>query len=113
MKITTEDVQIGEFFVKQYLVREIITEDYMDVNYRTYALDDGKPLQSTLSKCSKRWITKWAERKATPEEIARMKRKQAVTQEKDHVLALTLEILRLAPDELLLAEVRNRGYSIE
>lgn len=94
-------------------MREIITENYVDVTYRTYALDDGEPLQSSLSKCSKRWITKWAERKASAEEIARMKRQQAVIQEENHVLALTLEILRLAPDELLLAEVRHRGYSIE
>ncbi len=113
MKITIEDVQVGEFFVKQYLVREIVIDEYVDVKYRTYFLDDGKPSPPSLSQCSKRWITKWAERKATPEEIARMQRKQAIKQGNERALTLTLEILRLAPDELLLDEVRHRGYSIE
>lgn len=72
MSISIKDVQVGKFFVCGYKVREVIGENGDEVDYYSYLLDTGEPLCETTGRCSKRHITRIAQRQATLEEISRM-----------------------------------------
>ena len=113
MKISIQDVQAGRFFVKSYMVREIIEDFGRDVKYRSYLLESGEPAKTFSSECSKRHITRWAEREAAPEEIDRMQISDAHKQEEIAAQTLFHNIMSQIPGELLLEEIRHRGLTLE
>jgi hypothetical protein len=112
-KIDFDRVRMGHFFVneKKGLVREITAEtDDGNVRWRSYWLD-GRPTGDSLM-CSIGHIPIWADREATPEEVARMQRHEAVAMENARTLKWFYRLLENTPDEILLAEIRRRGYEV-
>jgi len=62
--------------------------------------------------CSKGRILQWADREATAAEVARMQGYNAGPLELARIMTFVNNILANAPDEVLLAEIRRRGYDI-
>ncbi len=113
MTVSIKDVQVGKFFVCDYTVREIVREKGDDVVYYTYLLETGEPLHETSSGCSKRQITRKADREATPIEIRRMRTDEARKIETSYGIGFVKEILSRIPDEALIEEIKRRGLSIK
>ena len=113
-KISIDRVRTGNFFVndKKHLVREI-TGERLDGNvyWRSYDLDDGRATGDSLI-CSVGHILRWANREATPEEVARMQRDDAREKEIAHIKAFAARILAGVPTEMLVDELRERGYDV-
>ena len=82
MKISAEEVKPGKCFVKSHLVREIIQEEAHGVTYYQYVLETGEPMFDLRRTCSKNAFRAWADREATPEELARLKRSLAYERER-------------------------------
>lgn len=61
---------------------------------------------------SKDHLARWADREATPEEVAGLNRVDAHAEEAARALEMVGLVLRDAPDELLIAELRRRGYDV-
>jgi hypothetical protein len=113
MSISIKDVQVGKFFVCGYMVREIAREEGENVIYYTYLLDTGEPMYETSDLCSKRQITRVAQREATLEEISRMQKRKARDSESYHGRKMAMEILEQIPDAWLVEEVKRRGLSVK
>lgn len=114
MAISIKDVQVGRFFVNEYMVREISREGNGDnIFYYSYLLETGEPAHETSDMCSKRQITRWAIREATPIEISRMQTKEARRQETNSGMKMMYEILYRIPDEVLIEEIKRRGLSLD
>ena len=113
-QMTIDSVSTGRFFVneKKGLVREI-TSDTGDgnVHWRSYDLADGRPTGDALM-CSKYRIIQWADREATAAEVAIMQCYDARTLEMERIMKFVNNVLANAPDEVLLDEIRRRGYDI-
>lgn len=106
------EIKPGKFYANEYLIREIVEENEEgNVHWRSYILEDGSSTGDS-GLCSKQSIRKWADREATPEEIARLQRQEAQSKERERDRELTYRILRELPDEFLIAEVRRRGLVI-
>jgi hypothetical protein len=106
------EIKPGKFYANEYLIREIIEENEKgNVYWRSYILSDGSPTGDN-GLCSQQSIRKWADREATPEEIARLRRLEAQAREFEVDRELVHLILRKIPDELLIAEVNRRGLVI-
>jgi hypothetical protein len=107
-------VQVGGFYVNESkrLVREI-TQDARNsyVHWKSYQLSDGEPTGDSLM-CSTDHIIRWANREATPEEAAKMKRHKVDMREYMRVMQLAVTVLHEVPDEQLFAEVRRRGRTV-
>ena len=115
-KIKANQVAVGQYYVSktEVFVREIVQE--ADSNYilwRDYQLDTGEPVSTRPSKCLKQTIAQWAGRIATPEEVARMRRDEAISNERLRSTMIVRMALHDASDEELLSEVRRRGLSLE
>ncbi len=113
-KMTIDSVRTGHFFVNEEkgLVREITFEKPDgNVLWRSYYAADGRPTGDSFL-CSIARILQWADREATPAEVARMQRDDGRAEEMARTIELVNQILANAPDELLLAEIRRRGYDI-
>ncbi len=107
-------VRVGGFYVNEskHLVREITHEDENgNVHWRSYELDDGRATGDFLM-CSPYQILRWADREATPEEVARMERSDALLKEAARLMDWAEGVLRNVPDEQLFAEVRRRGRRV-
>jgi hypothetical protein len=109
-----DDVKIGKFFVCERLglIREIVVDVDGDVNWQAYDIKSG---QATMDhgQCSKYQITQWADREASPEEIASIQYKDRLTEkESDFVRELITRALPVASDEELLNEISRRGYKV-
>lgn len=113
MPISIKDVQVGKFFVCGYMVREIAREEEENVIYYTYLLNTGEPMYEISSLCSKRQITRVAQREATLEEIKGMKTLEARRSEEHWGFQRVKEILPMIPDEELIKEIKRRGLSIK
>ncbi len=109
MSILNKEVQVGKFYVNGWSVREIFRDLGDQVSYYKYDLNTGEAYSRTTSQCSKRHITRWAEREATSEEIHKLKLHDARTQEEKFSKDIAKDILRSIPDEWLLSEVERRG----
>jgi hypothetical protein len=113
MGISIKDVQVGKFFVHSYAVREIARIKGDDVVYYTYLLDTGESTHSTSSMCSKREITRWSDRLATSEEVARMKITDARKSEEAYAVDVGKRVLQGVPDDWLIEEIKRRGLTVE
>ena len=112
--VTIEHVRAGSFFVneKKAVVREIIAETPDgNVHWRAYHLDDGRPTGDSLV-CSKGHVLRWADREATAEEAARMRRDDAETREIAEMKEFAKQILAHVPIEMLPAEFHRCGHDI-
>jgi hypothetical protein len=109
------EVRVGGFYVNDSkgLVREITHEDEDGeyVYWRSYALSDGRPTGDGL-KCSPYTILQWANREATPAEVARMQRGDADSRQMMEALSLADKVLKSVTDDMLFAEVRRRGRQV-
>jgi len=112
----TDEIKAGRFYVdKKYssYVRQIAEEyDDGDVRWRVYNLKTGEPYNDS-GRCSKNAIVNWAEREATPAEIAKLDIDQALINEVTRALEGMKRILSLVTDEMLLDEVKRRGLKLE
>lgn len=92
----------------EYIARLILEVDGDRIIYADYGWPDGT-LFSSRSSCSRSVFRRWAGRRLSPEETAKLSREQA----DDATIARaqqTLEnALRLTSDEQLMSEVRRRG----
>ncbi len=112
--MTIDCVRTGRFFVndKKRLVREITAETPDgNVGWRSYQLSDGRPTGDSLM-CSKAHILRWANREATAEEVARMRRDDAAARETERLEEFAARILAEIPTAVLLAELRRRGFGV-
>lgn len=107
-------VEVGGFYVNESkgLVRQI-TQQAPDgrVYWRSYDLQTGKATGDSLV-CEPGRIRQWADRKATPEEAARMDRGDAWTKEIARTMEWVNVVLTSVPDEQLFEEVRRRGHRV-
>jgi hypothetical protein len=107
-------VRVGGFYVNERkgLVREI-THEARDgnVHWRSYNLQTGSPTGDSLM-CSPAWVLKWADREATPEETARLKRSDAGPSGEAQLHRLIEFVIKNIPDDQLFAEVRRRGHRV-
>lgn len=112
--LKADQIKVGGFYAseKKGLVREITDEKNGDVYWRSYDLRTGEATGDSLV-CSKYHLTQWAEREATPEEVAKMKRGDADTKDMARVMKMVDLVLKNITDEQLLAEVRRRGLNVE
>jgi hypothetical protein len=112
VEMTIDCVRTGRFFVneKKGVVREI-TADTLDGNvyWRSYELADGRPTGDSLM-CSRERILRWADREATAEEVARLRREAAEAGEIARLKDVAARILAGVPTEMLLAELHRRGF---
>lgn len=114
MKMKRFQVRVGGLYVNERkgLIREITEEDANGyAHWRSYTLSNGEPTGDSLM-CSPGTIIQWADREATPEEGARIKRSEATARESIRVLELMYRVLQQVPDEQLFAEVRRRGRTV-
>jgi hypothetical protein len=112
--MSVDQVKAGGFYVsdKMSLVREITSETGDgDVYWQSYDLRTGHATGDSL-KCSKYRISQWANREATPDEVARLRRGEVP----DKYLALAVGMVDVAiktvTDEQLMAELIRRGYDL-
>ena len=103
----------GGFYVseKKGIVREVWKEENGDAYWRSYELRSGDPTGDSLV-CSKYTLSQWADREATPEEVARMKRGQANVNSIANAMEMVNLVLKNVSDEQLLAEVRRRDLDL-
>ncbi len=107
-------VQEGGLYVneRKSLVREVTQVDGEGNAYwRSFDLSDGKPTGDHL-RCSLGTIFQWADREATRDEAARMKRSEITTKEYERGLEFMHGFLERVPDEYLFAEVKRRGRKV-
>jgi hypothetical protein len=76
--LTASQIKVGGFYVSESkgLVREVWDEKDGEVYWRAYVLRTGEPVGRGLM-CSKHHLTRWADREAAPDEVARMRRDRA------------------------------------
>lgn len=103
-------IRIGGFYVNEQKgqVREVYREKDGDVFWRSYNLSDGRPVGNWYV-CSKDHMTRWANREANAEEVARMQRSEADQLMQAEEQRLTEKILRSLSDADILKEARRRG----
>jgi hypothetical protein len=114
MTMTIDQVRAGHFFVseKKGLVREITSETPDgNVHWRSYNLSDGRPTGDSLV-CSAGHILRWADREATAQEVARMQIGNAHALDVTRIKEFAYKFLTGVPTEMLLAELRRRGYDV-
>jgi hypothetical protein len=107
-------VRVGGFYVNESkgLVREITHERENGdgkVHWRSYYLDDGRPTGDSLL-CEPYRILQWADREATPEEVARMDQRAATLRGLAKGMELVALVLPNVPSDSLLAEIQRRGF---
>jgi len=113
-----DQVKAGGFYVndKKGLVREVVDESSDgDVYWRSYRLSDGRATGRSFV-CSKAALARWASRKATKKEIARMQQAEAQNKEQEQSAKIFERIaenivdvlLKNIPDQRLMEEVRRR-----
>lgn len=115
-KIKANQVAVGQYYVSktEIFVREIVQEgDCEYILWRDYQLDTGEPISTRPSRCLKQTIAQWAGRIATSEEVARMRKDEAISNERLHATMTVRMALHDASDEELLSEVRRRGLNLE
>jgi hypothetical protein len=108
------EVRRGGFYVceNKGLVREVTHLDSDGLaHWRSYELHDGAPTGDFLQ-CSAGHIARWADREATPTELARMKRSEADSGERMKYSGLLNKLIEMLPDEQLFAEVKRRGRRV-
>lgn len=104
----------GVYISKKYstLAREILSEtNGGNMHWRGYDLTTG--IANDQGVCSKETIVTWMSREATPEEINKLNRAEAVIAEIQRANDLARTILLAVPDDWLLEEVQRRGLTIE
>jgi hypothetical protein len=72
--LRSRDISVGKYYVNnaRKIAREVIETDDKTVTFNTYHLDTGNSC-STPSQCTRRDFTHWADREATPTELAGLK----------------------------------------
>jgi hypothetical protein len=108
------EVRQGGFYVseKKGLVREVTLIDGEGfAHWRSYVLRDRTPTGDSL-KCATGRIAQWADREATPNEVAEMKRQDPEAKERMKFMGFIDGLLELLPDERLFAEVQRRGRRV-
>ncbi|HWE35036.1 MAG TPA: hypothetical protein VG406_00575 [Isosphaeraceae bacterium] len=108
------EVRVGGFYVNEGmgLVREVTHEDEDGkFHWRSYVLADGSPTGDML-RCDPYTLMQWADREATPAEVARMRRDEAQAGEVAETMELALLVLRTVSNERLFEEVRRRGRRV-
>jgi hypothetical protein len=111
--LNATQIKVGGFYVseKKGLVREVWKEENGDVHWRSYEFGSGEATGDNLV-CSKNTLVQWADREATLEELARMKRTHADIKDMARTMELVEMMLHNISDERLLAEVRRRGLTV-
>jgi hypothetical protein len=111
--LDVNQIRVGGFYVSEAkgLVREVWKEEGGDAYWRSYGLSDGEPVSSLV--CSKYYLSRWADRGATPEEVARLRRGEADVKEARRAMQLVDIVLTNVSDEQLLAEVHRRGLKMD
>jgi len=106
----TQNITIGSCYVseRKNLLREVVGETRIGgIHWRSYYLGSGTPTGDSAA-CSQTQMLKWADREATPEEVAKLDR-TITAREQDFLSNVLSTALACASDEQLLAEVRRRG----
>ena len=109
------EVRVGGFYVNDSMgyVREITHEheDGEHIHWRSFRLSDGRPTGDSLM-CSPERILQWANREATPEEVARMERGDADFGQMMKALELADKVIKSVTDDMLFDELRRRGRQV-
>jgi hypothetical protein len=70
-----QNIAVGRSYVNEraQIAREVVEEvDQRKIKYNAFDLKDGKGISSVKQICRKSALALWADREATPEEIAKM-----------------------------------------
>ena len=72
--LRSRDISVGKYYVNnaRKIAREVIETDDKTVTFNTYHLDTGNSCSSP-SQCTRRDFTHWADREASPAELAGLK----------------------------------------
>ena len=78
--MTANEVGVGKFYVNERLglIREIVADDDRYVSWQAYDLKSGQ-VATRHGLCSKYQIIQWADREASPEEIAGLRLASALS----------------------------------
>jgi hypothetical protein len=110
----SSQARVGGFYVNESkgLVREI-TQETPNGNlcWRSYDLRTGSPTGDSLA-CSPGRIVQWADREATAEETAGMRRSDADFSSDERIDKIVDFVIKNIPDDRLFAEVQRRGYRV-
>ena len=112
--LEADQIRVGGFYVseKKGLVREVWKEGNGNAYWHSYDLRSGEATGHSLL-CSKYHLSRWADREAGPEEVARMQRDQADKKDMARTMELVDMVLKNIPDKQLLAEVHRRGLDVK
>lgn len=109
----TQNISIGSCYIseRQNLLREVVGETKGgSVHWRSYYLGSGTPTGDSAA-CSRVRMLTWADREATPEEVARIDR-EITTSEQRFLSDIVSTALACVSDEQLLAEVHRRDLLV-
>ena len=108
-KVFTQDIQPGVFVIRGWEARMVTKVVDGVAIYCKFCAETGKPYGEHFGMCTVKTFLTWAERLASPDEVARYDRGLIIESSKQAVKKWLDGMLALVPSEYLSAELESRG----
>jgi hypothetical protein len=112
-KLRTKDIQAGVIIIQGNQARLVskVVDDV--VTYCKFLVDSGEPWGSPPGACKIKSMLVWADRIASPAEVARYDQQAILAASRSASEKWLTRILALTPTENLLAELESRGVKAQ
>ena len=109
VKLFKRDIQPGVFVIRGHEARLVTRVVDGLATYCKFSAKTGEPYGDQPAACMVKSLLIWAERQASPDEVARYDRELIIASSNLAAKKWLDEMLALVPSELLSAELESRG----
>ena len=109
-KLIKRDIQPGVFLIRGHEARLVTKVVDGLVTYCKFSAKTGEPYGDQPAACMVKSLLIWAERQASPDEVARYDRELIIASSNQAAKEWLDGMLALVPSELLFAELESRGF---
>ena len=108
MNLFTRDIQVGVFVIQGCEARPVTKVADGVATYCKFSAETGEPYGQPPATCQVKILLAWAERLASPEEVAKYDPAAIIADSQQATAALFAELLARIPQEFLLGELERR-----